>query len=125
MNLSLHHFTLPLATAGCAIGLLSATASAQDDALNEDALKILNDAFDYYQNNPFQFTSTSTIVQEMGARTNKMEVGQKFISADGKFLIQGTTKDTPSPTVHLGDGKGTVVFEEMKSMVSGRRIEKL
>lgn len=92
-------------------------------AVEADALKILNDAFAYYQSTPVQFTSKSEIIQEMGARRNEMVITQSITAAKGAVSVVGTSEKMPTPGVFFGDGVATVVFADEKSYVQVEGLE--
>ena len=86
-------------------------------AVQPDAIKLLEDAFAFYQSHPVQFTSKSEITQEIGARKNEMVISQRITAANGSIAVVGITPDAPSPTVHFEDETATVIFDQEKSYV--------
>ena len=109
-----------LAATSAALFTYVSSAQAQESAANDPAaLKVLEDAFSFYETTPVQFTSMSSINQEMGEMKKDMVIPQQITVVPTGFATIGLAPDFPMPSVHISGETATVVFEKLHS--AGRR----
>ena len=107
-----------LAATSAALFTYVSSAQAQDSAANDPAaLKVLEDAFSFYETTPVQFTSMSSITQEMGEMKKNMDIPQQITVAPTGFATIGLAPDFPMPSVNISGETVTVVFENEKSYI--------
>jgi thiol-disulfide isomerase/thioredoxin len=99
-----------------AIGLSAVFAGSIEgqDALQPEAVRILENAVKFYRDTPIQFTTKSSIVQAMGARKNEMAVSHTIVSSKGVFSMKGSSESRgmPAPTIHYAKGAAIVILGE-------------
>ncbi|MCB1099246.1 MAG: TlpA family protein disulfide reductase [Verrucomicrobiae bacterium] len=105
------------ATSAALFTFVSSVSAQEQSASDAAALKVLEDAFSFYEKTPVQFLVSTTVTQEMGEMKKDMVVPQQITVTPTAFATVGAAADFPMPAVHISEGKATVVFEKEKSYI--------